>query len=197
MYGHKNVRVLDGGLENWKASGYDISTKSSVPTLAVYPSTELVVNPNAVAVLDEVKAALAQGKPVIDCRDQKQYDTKHIPGAILIPEADMYDADGTVKDKNELKSYFAAKGLTEETSIITYCNTGTTATVQYLILTEILGYKNVQNYDSSLTEWNALSIPVEQPKPQKELPITGGNPLAMVVIGFLMTGLGVATRKRR
>ena len=197
MYGHKNVRVLNGGLENWKASGYDISTESSVPTKAVYPSTELVVNPNIVAVLDEVKAALAKGTPVIDCRDQKQFDTKHIPGAMLIPEADMYNSDGTFKGKDELKSYFAAKGLTEDTPIIAYCNSGTTATVQYLVLTEILGYKNVQNYDGSLNEWNAINKPVEQPKPQKELPVTGGNPLAIIVTGFLMTGLGLVSRKQR
>ena len=116
------------------------------------------------ATLDEVKAALDNGTPVIDCRNQKSYDARHIPGAILIPENDMYNPDGTFKDKQELRSYFTDKGITEKTPVITYCNTGTTATVQYFALKEILGCKDVQDYDGSLTEWYfTLHLPVVEP----------------------------------
>ena len=154
MYGHTKAQVLDGGFDAWIASGYEGSTESVTPIEAIYPEAELVTNDDTVATLDEVKTALELGTPVIDCRSLSTYNSKHIPGAILIPETDMYNSDdNTFKDKNVLKKYFADKGITEKTPIITYCNTGTTATVQYLVLAEIIGCKNVQNYDGSLAEW--------------------------------------------
>ncbi len=160
MYGHKNAQVLEGGIEAWTASGYPTSTESVTPVAADYPASELVVNDDMVATLNEVQNR-SQETVLVDCRSLTAYNTKHIPGAILVPELDMYHGDGTLKDKQELRSYFSAIGITDKTPVITYCNTGTTATLQYLALTKILGCKDVQNYDGSLTEWNALGLPIE------------------------------------
>lgn len=171
LYGHKNVQILNGGFQAWTARSYDISTESVTPTPAIYPASELVVNPNAVATKQEVIDALAQESAVvIDCRNQAFYDgtqkkaarAGHIAGTNLVPESDMYNPDYTFKDKQTLRDYFAAKGITKETPVIVYCNTGTTATAQYLALTKIVGCKNVQNYDGSLMEWAAdPSLPME------------------------------------
>ena len=170
MYGQTNVQVLDGGFEAWTAKGYATSTVSVVPKVAIYPSSDLIVNPDTVATLQEVKDGISSGAVVIDCRSQEYFDgtlskfprAGHIAGAILIAEKDMLNNNFNFKSKNELRSYFAEKGITEKTPIILYCNTGTTATVQYLALKEILGFKDVQNYDGSLTEWTAdPSLPME------------------------------------
>ena len=163
MYSFKNVQVLDGGFGAWTDTGYATSTVPVVPVKATYPSSDLIVNPDAVATLQEVKDGLSSGAVVIDCRSQAYFDgtlTKfpragHIDGAILVSELDMLNTDYTFRDKNELRKYFAEKGITAKTPVILYCNTGTTATVQFLALKEILGFKDVQNYDGSLTEWTA------------------------------------------
>ena len=172
LYGHKNAQMLDGGFQAWVVNGYEVSTEPVTPTPAVYPASELIANPNAVATLEEVKDALSQesGTVVIDCRNMDYYTGKlskvarpgHISGTILVPEMDMYNPDYTLKDKKTLTDYFEAIGITKEISVIVYCNTGTTATVQYLALKNVVGCKDVQNYDGSLTEWAAdPALPME------------------------------------
>ena len=154
MYGHSKVQVLDGGYEAWKAATDKISTDDVDPIRSFYPASKLAMDPSFIATYEEVLDALEQGVIVIDCRDWKQFNTSHIPDTFLIPEEDMFNPDKTFKSKQELRSYFAGYGITGKTPVITYCNSGTTSTVQYFALTQVLGCKDVQNYDGSMNEWS-------------------------------------------
>jgi len=170
LYGHQDVRVLDGGLKAWTGAGYELSTEAVTPDPAEYILTEEDVDQDAVATIEEVKAALDnENAVVVDARDNDYYvgrKTKaprsgHIAGAILIPSAKLLNDDGTYRSAEELAELYASYGVTPDKEIIVYCNTGTTSTIQYFALTEILGYANVQNFDASMMGWSTdESLPV-------------------------------------
>lgn len=170
MYGHQNAHVLDGGLEAWTNAGYELSTEPANPAPAEYTLTAADVNQDTVATNEEVIAAQKAGTTLVDCRNNDYFQGKKtkaarsgsIAGAILIDAGENLNEDGTFKTAEELAQVYAAKGITAGTPVITFCNTGTTATVNYFALTQVLGYSNVQNYDASLTYWAAQpSLPME------------------------------------
>lgn len=161
MYGHENAQVLDGGIDAWNALGYELSTQAVTPSPAEYTLTAADVRQDTVATTEEVKAALNTGTVIVDCRNTDYFQGKaakaaragHIAGAILISAKENLNDDMTFKNAEQLAKVYAARGITAGTPVITYCNTGTTSTVHYFALTQILGYKNVQNYDAALMGW--------------------------------------------
>lgn len=170
MYGHQNVQVLDGGIDFWKALGYELSTEEVTPSAAEYTVTESDVQKDTVATVEEVKAALNSNTIIVDCRNTDYFQGKvakaaragHIAGAILINASENLNDDMTFKNAAELAEMYAAYGITENTPVIVYCNTGTTASVHYFALTQILGYTNVQLFDASLMGWAEDStLPME------------------------------------
>ncbi len=170
MYGHQNAQVLDGGLDAWIASGYETSTVPGTPTPSEYTLTAADVQQDTLATIEEVKAALGGAAIILDARNDDYYQGKkykaarsgHIAGAILVSASDNLNEDGTYKTADELAQIYAAKSITANTPVITYCNTGTTATIHYFALTQILGFNSVQNYDGSLMEWAAdPDLPME------------------------------------
>lgn len=168
MYGHENAQVLNGGIDSWVRAGFETSTEPVTPTPSVYNVG--AVDESTVATFEEVKAARAGDAVIVDCRDAaffagqqfKAARSGHIAGAVLVAQKDNLNSDGTFKSAADLEKLYAAHGITADTPVITCCNTGTTATLQYFVLTQILGYDNVQVFDASLFGWAAdPTLPME------------------------------------
>jgi thiosulfate/3-mercaptopyruvate sulfurtransferase len=178
LYGHTDVCLMDGGRVKWLAERRQLTT--DVPT--VIPTTYEAQQPKRAvrAFRDEVAAAL--GRPdiaLVDVRSPKEYSGEllapenlpqegaqrggHIPGAQSIPWATTVAADGTFKPADELRSIYGEKGVTPETTAIAYCRIGECSAHTWFVLTELLGYPDVRNYDGSWTEWGSLiGAPIER-----------------------------------
>jgi len=178
IYGHQDVRLMNGGRKKWTAEGRALDR--SVPSDAA--TTYRAQNPDFSirAWRDQVLAGI--GKPdvaLVDVRAPKEYSGEllapenlpqegaqrggHIPGAANIPWASAVNEDGTFKSAEELRSLYGGKGVTAEKNVIAYCRIGERSSHTWFVLTYLLGYKNVRNYDGSWTEWGSLvGAPIEK-----------------------------------
>jgi thiosulfate/3-mercaptopyruvate sulfurtransferase len=88
----------------------------------------------------------------------------HIPGAVSAPWAQTVNEDGTFKSADELREHYAAKGVTADKDIVAYCRIGERSSHTWFVLHELLGYRNVRNYDGSWTEWGSvIGVPIDNP----------------------------------
>ena len=179
LFGFKNGKVLDGGRMKWEQEGREFVT--AVPT---HPATNYKAPPRDDARIrafrDEVLAHARAGKPLVDVRSPDEYTGKrthmaeypqegvlrggHIPGAKSVPWARAANADGTFKSAAELRAiYETEQGLKPGDDVISYCRIGERSSHTWFVLTYLLGYPKVRNYDGSWTEWgNAVRLPVER-----------------------------------
>lgn len=162
MYGYDNVKILDGGLDNWRASGYDISTTNSKrsPELFEFDLTnskaELML-----ATLKEVEEAVGNNHYVIvDARTEAEFAKGHIPGSVNVPYEQLLNKDLTFKTSLELKVLYDGKKITQDKKVLVYSNAGVRSSLIWFALSELLGYPNVKNYDGSLNEWVKYGHPV-------------------------------------
>ncbi|HUX86827.1 MAG TPA: sulfurtransferase [Chloroflexota bacterium] len=178
IYGHQDVRLMNGGRKKWTAEGRSLDT--SVPSYAAATYRAQEPDFSIRALRDQVLASI--GKPdvaVVDVRAPKEYSGEllapenlpqegaqrggHIPGAANIPWASAVKEDGTFKSAEELRSLYGGKGVTADKSVIAYCRIGERSSHTWFVLTYLLGYKNVRNYDGSWTEWGSLvGAPIEK-----------------------------------
>jgi thiosulfate/3-mercaptopyruvate sulfurtransferase len=87
----------------------------------------------------------------------------HIPTAVSVPWASAMRDDGTFKDAEDLRALYAARGVTEDKEVTTYCRIGERSAHTWFVLSELLGYERVRNYDGSWTEWGSLvAAPIER-----------------------------------
>jgi thiosulfate/3-mercaptopyruvate sulfurtransferase len=122
---------------------------------------------------------VGEGKPLVDVRSPGEFSGEvthmpeypqegvlrggHVPGAASIPWAQAVAADGTFKTASELRELYEGKGITADGDIVVYCRIGERSSHTWFVLTELLGYPQVRNYDGSWTEWgNILRVPVEK-----------------------------------
>jgi thiosulfate/3-mercaptopyruvate sulfurtransferase len=179
MYGHKDVRVMDGGRLKWEQEGRPWTRE--VPS---YPEGNYQAqdpDPSIRAFRDEVATQSEANKPLIDVRSPAEYKGElihmldypqegaqrggHIPHAVSIPWGTAANAgDGTFKTADELKHiYQEEKGISPEEDVITYCRIGERSSHTWFVLTHLLGYPRVKNYDGSWTEWgNLVAVPIEK-----------------------------------
>ncbi|WP_134216951.1 MULTISPECIES: sulfurtransferase [Pelotomaculum] len=164
MYGYDNVRILDGGLDNWQGSGYEISTTVSRPKRAVFEFdlTKLKADLMYATMRDVAAAAGNNNCVVIDARTSDEYAKGHIPGSVNIPWSSVFNKDMTFKPAPSLTSLFASKNVTQDKKIIVYCNNGVQCTMIWFTLSELLGYPDVKSYDGSFNEWQQNGKPVAQ-----------------------------------
>jgi len=175
LFGHPDVRLLDGGRTAWLAEGRPTSTE--VPTR---PATDYPVVSRSDAPIrafkDDVLAHL--GRPLVDVRSPQEYTGErthmpdypdegalrggHIPGATSVPWARAAAEDGRFKTRDELAAiYTEEQGLRPDDDIIAYCRIGERSSHTWFVLTHLLGYTRVRNYDGSWTEWgNAVRVPI-------------------------------------
>ncbi len=170
MYGHEDVRFLDGGIERWKALDFDTRTfggRSSSAEFAFAGSS----NPELMATRDDVLAALENETVILDVRARGEYTGEdvlsgageggRVPGAVWVEWSEAVNDDGTLKAASELESLYAEHGITGSEMIIPYCQGGVRSAHTTFVLSELLGY-DVANYDGSWLDWsNAGDVPIE------------------------------------
>lgn len=159
--GVENVAVLDGGHNKWiaekKALSTDIVKAKSKPYRGKFNKTVLA---NKGTVMSSLGKAT-----IVDVRDSEIYDGKtkvssvakagHIKGALNLPTTPVFNADGTYKDKAELAAMaYKVVGSDLSREIIVYCNTGRESSTWWYLLSQVLGYSNVKNYEGSMREWS-------------------------------------------
>jgi thiosulfate/3-mercaptopyruvate sulfurtransferase len=177
-YGHRDVRLMDGGRKKWEAEGRELATDSPAPKAAQYRASD----PNAKirALRDDVRSRYQDsGSRLVDVRSPKEYSGEllapenlpqegaqrggHIPGAANIPWGQAVREDGTFKSADELKELYGSKGITPDKQVIAYCRIGERSSHTWFVLQYLLGYPNVRNYDGSWTEWGSLiGAPIER-----------------------------------
>ncbi|MGO1974476.1 MAG: sulfurtransferase [Propionibacteriaceae bacterium] len=175
LFGHADVRLLDGGRAKWQAEGREFSTEVPDPTPAEYPVVER--SDAAIrAFKDDVLAHF--GNPLVDVRSPQEYSGErthmpdypeegalrggHIPTAESVPWARAAAEDGTFKSRAELEAiYTQEKGLQRGDDVIVYCRIGERSAHTWFVLTHLLGHDKVRNYDGSWTEWgNTVRVPI-------------------------------------
>jgi thiosulfate/3-mercaptopyruvate sulfurtransferase len=180
LHGHRSVSLMDGGRAKWIAEGRELTTDPA----AVAPTGYRAQEPNRAlrAYRDHVARAVEQRDHVlIDVRSPKEYSGEllapenlpqegaqrggHVPGAKNVPWATAVAVDGTFKPAAELRQIYAvdADGNGSPPPTITYCRIGERSAHTWFVLTELLGYPEVRNYDGSWTEWGSLiGAPIER-----------------------------------
>jgi thiosulfate/3-mercaptopyruvate sulfurtransferase len=175
LFGHPDVRLLDGGRAKWEAEGRPMTTDKVDVAPVDYP---VVTRDDSTvrAFKEEVLAHL--GKPLVDVRSPEEYTGErthmpaypdegalrggHIPGAASVPWAKAAAEDGTFRSRAELEAlYQEQKGLSPSDDVIAYCRIGERSSHTWFVLTHLLGFEKVRNYDGSWTEWgNAVRVPI-------------------------------------
>ncbi|HLJ13597.1 MAG TPA: sulfurtransferase [Bryobacteraceae bacterium] len=177
MYGHKDVRIMNGGRKKWLAEARDLTTDAAtIKATSGYQATgpDLTMR----AFLPQVQKAVGSGYGLVDVRSPQEFTGEilappglpetcqrggHIPGASNIPWGKVCNEDGTFKSANELRQIYAAEGITSEKPVITYCRIGERSSHSWYVLKYLLGFPNIINYDGSWTEWgNLVGAPVER-----------------------------------
>ena len=181
QYGIEDVRLLDGGRVKWEKDARAFTT--AVPTLKAgsFKATKVdrSLRANLVGDVLPVAKGIKKNVKLVDIRSADEYSGKifapagfqelavragHIPGAENIAWGLNVNADGTFKTVAELKKLYADKGIDGTKSIITYCRIGERSSLTWFVLSEILGYNDVKNYDGSWTEYgNSVGAPISNP----------------------------------
>jgi thiosulfate/3-mercaptopyruvate sulfurtransferase len=181
VYGHDNVRIVDGGRKAWELEGRKLVTEEPdvIPTNGYRPAAP---NFTIRAFRDQVLADYV-GNPtaaMVDVRSPEEYRGErlapdhlpneaaqrpgHIPGAVNIPWAKAVDPDsGRFLTNDQLTSLYAGYGITADRDTVAYCRIGERSAHTWFVLHELLGHPHVRNYDGSWTEWGSLvGVPIEK-----------------------------------
>jgi thiosulfate/3-mercaptopyruvate sulfurtransferase len=180
MYGHRQLRVMNGGRAKWEAEGRSLVRGSQSYAATEYRAREADTSIRAFReeVLRDFVGAPA-GRALIDVRSPAEYHGDviamvnypqegaqrggHVPGAHNIPWARAANDDGTFKSPEELRALYDGESITADKQVVTYCRIGERSSHTWFVLTKLLGYKNVKNYDGSWTEWGSLvGVPIER-----------------------------------
>lgn len=175
LYGHQDVKLLDGGRKKWELDGRPLSTDAVSRPATEYKAAD---PDNSIrAFRDEVVDAIGV-KNLVDVRSPDEFSGKilapahlpqeqsqrpgHIPGAINVPWSKAANEDGTFKSDDELAELYKEAGLDGSKETIAYCRIGERSSHTWFVLQELLGQTNVKNYDGSWTEYGSLvGVPVE------------------------------------
>ena len=178
IYGHQDVRILDGGRTKWVDEGRELTTEVPQRSQTQYEAAER--DESIRARRDAVQQGIGeQTKALVDVRSPQEYSGElvsppgyeqegaqragHIPTAASIPWAQAVSDDGTFKSADELRELYEGKGITPEKEVTAYCRIGERSAHTWFVLRELLGYETVKNYDGSWTEWgNLVDVPIEK-----------------------------------
>ena len=185
LFGHEDVRLLDGGRDKWIAEGRELTREVPAPEPVEYPVVERD-DSRVRAFKEDVLAHF--GQPLIDVRSPEEYSGErteipgyptegalrsgHIPSAASVPWARAAAPDATFKRRADLESiYLGDAGLKAGDDVIAYCRIGERSSHTWFVLTHLLGFENVRNYDGSWTEWgSAVRVPIATGAEPGEVP---------------------------
>jgi thiosulfate/3-mercaptopyruvate sulfurtransferase len=175
LFGHPDLRLMDGGRAKWIAEGRPLSTEEPKRPQTDYPVIDRD-DTQIRAFQDQVLAHL--GQPLIDVRSPGEYSGEllhmpdypqegalrggHIPGARSVPWARAAAEDATFRRRAELEAiYLGEVGLRPDDDVVVYCRIGERSSHTWFVLTHLLGFGHVRNYDGSWTEWgNTVRVPI-------------------------------------
>ncbi len=180
LYGHQKVVLLDGGRKKWELDSRELTdaevTREATSYSAQEPDTSIR------AFRDEVVSVIG-ARNLVDVRSPDEFAGRlvapahlpqegaqrpgHIPGAISVPWSKAANEDGTFKSDEELTTLYAEAGIDADKDTIAYCRIGERSSHTWFVLRELLGHKNVKNYDGSWTEYGSLvGVPIELGDPK-------------------------------
>jgi thiosulfate/3-mercaptopyruvate sulfurtransferase len=177
-YGHENAKIMNGGRNKWILENRPLTKE--VPTVQRKSYQAKDPDRSVRAFREDVFRHLDSKQPLVDVRSPKEYTGEllhmpnypqegatrggHIPGAVSIPWSQATnEADSTFKTAGELRQLYEQRGITGDKEIIAYCRIGERSSHTWFVLTQLLGYPNVRNYDGSWTEWgNLVGAPIEK-----------------------------------
>ncbi|WP_116450945.1 sulfurtransferase [Blastococcus litoris] len=176
IYGHRDVKLIDGGRKKWELDGRPLSKDVVERPATQYTAQDPDLSIRAFR--DEVVAAIGT-KNIVDVRSPDEFSGKilapahlpqeqsqragHVPSAINIPWSKAANEDGTFKSDEELEKLYAEQGFDDSRETIAYCRIGERSSHTWFVLQELLGKKNVKNYDGSWVEYGSLvGVPIEK-----------------------------------
>ncbi len=179
LFGHPDVRLMDGGRSKWEAEGREMTRERPARPVADYP--EVARDDGAIrAYREQVEAHVGQGGRLVDVRSPQEYSGElthmpsypqegalrggHIPGAANVPWARAADDDASFLPVEQLREiYEQEQGLSADDEGVAYCRIGERSSHTWFVLHHLLGFPNVRNYDGSWTEWgNLVRAPIER-----------------------------------
>jgi thiosulfate/3-mercaptopyruvate sulfurtransferase len=179
LFGHADVRLLDGGRQKWIAEGRAMTTERTDRPPTRYPVPERD-DSHIRAFLGDAVAQSQSGRALVDVRSPEEYRGErmhmpdypnegalrggHIPGARSVPWKRAANDDGTFRSVDELAAiYLEEQGLDKSEPVIAYCRIGERSSHTWFVLSHLLGFEDVKNYDGSWTEYgNAVRVPIEK-----------------------------------
>ena len=179
LFGHADARILNGGRAKWIAENRPFTREVPSYPAGSYSAPERD-DATIRAFRDQVLKHIKQsGTTLVDVRSPQEYSGErthmpeypqegtlrggHIPTAVSIPWAQAVQEDSTFKSRAELEALYGGKGVTPDKDVIAYCRIGERSSHTWFVLTYLLGYPRVRNYDGSWTEWgNGVGLPIEK-----------------------------------
>ena len=179
LYGHKDARIMNGGRAKWIAEGRDLTKAAPSYAPASYKAPERD-DKTIRAFRDQVREHIKKsGVALVDVRSPQEYSGErthmpeypqegtlrggHIPTAVSIPWAKAVKEDSTFKSTADLQELYGSQGVTPDKDVVAYCRIGERSSHTWFVLTYLLGYPQVRNYDGSWTEWgNGVGLPIEK-----------------------------------
>jgi thiosulfate/3-mercaptopyruvate sulfurtransferase len=179
LFGHQDARIMDGGRAKWVAEGRPLTREVPSYPRGSYSAPERD-DASIRAFREEVRAHIkANDTALVDVRSPQEFSGErthmpeypqegtlrggHIPTAANIPWAKAVLEDSTFRPATELRELYGTQNVTPDRDVIAYCRIGERSSHTWFVLTYLLGYPKVRNYDGSWTEWgNAVGLPIEK-----------------------------------
>ncbi len=179
LFGHPDARLLDGGRQKWIEEGRPLVTEAPKRERATYPVVPRD-DTHIRAFKEDVLAHVKASRPLVDVRSPQEYSGEllhmpdypqegairggHVPGARNVPWKKAANDDGTFKTAEELRALYQGElGLDPSDDVIAYCRIGERSSHTWFVLSQLLGFQRVRNYDGSWVEWgNAVRVPIER-----------------------------------
>jgi thiosulfate/3-mercaptopyruvate sulfurtransferase len=180
LYGHKRLKIMNGGRQKWIDEGRPLTTDTPSPEARIYRASD--ADPSIRATRDYILdlASTRNNVGLVDVRAPAEFSGEllapanlpqegsqrggHIPGATNIPWLSaVNDGDGTFKSVEELRTVYQGRGIRPESETVAYCRIGERSSHTWFVLTQILGFGKVRNYDGSWTEYGSIvGAPIER-----------------------------------
>ena len=181
IYGHQNAALMNGGRKKWELENRPLTTDAASASRASYSARQpdsslraflrdVLDRPANVALVDVRSPAEFNGEVIAPPgMTETAQRAGHVPGAQNIPWAQAANEDGTFKSPDELRTLYGNKGIASDKDVIAYCRIGERSSHTWFVLKELLGFRNVKNYDGSWTEYGSVvGVPIENPARERE-----------------------------